>query len=64
MRHVYKLNEIFKKTKSFGQKFVILHAFLNQVEPDSHYSFIVMNDAYFNWYCLSHAKKTSETLVP
>ena len=63
--HVQKLNEIYFQKKSFEQQCVIPNALSNQDETSSNYSFIGLNDAYFNSRCFSNAIFLfSETLPP
>ena len=64
-QHVWKLNKIFFRTKSFKQQCVLLYAFLNQVEITAHCSFIGLNYSDFNSQCLSNVKHSfSEMLSP
>ena len=59
------MNEIFPRKKPFEQQCVLLHVFLNQGEISSHYSFIGLNDVYFNSQCLPKSKCLFfETLSP
>ena len=51
--------------KSFKQQCIILNALLNQCELSSKCSFIELNDADFNFNCLSNIERLfSETLSP
>ena len=59
------MNEILFWRNPFEQKFVLLHALLNQGELSDHCSFNGLNEADFNLRCLSNAKRLfSETLSP
>ena len=52
-------------TKSFEQHCLLINAFLNKGELAARYSFISLNDADFNSYSLSNAKRLFyETLSP
>ena len=51
--------------KSFEQQCVLIHEFLNQGDIAALFSFIGINDAYFNAQCLSNAQRLfSEILSP